>query len=482
MTKAPTKLVATIRAAIYCRKSTEEGLESNFNSLDAQREAGEAFIKSQVNEGWVCLPEHYSDGGYTGANLDRPALKRLRSDIEAGKVDVVIVYKVDRLSRSLLDFARLMETFDKHHVSFASVTQLFNSANSMGRLTLNILLSFAQFEREIISERTRDKMSASRRKGKYVGGQAVLGYDVDRQAKRLVVNEDEASRVRAIFALYLEHRALLSVVQELERRHWTTKRCITKQGAERGGNPFTKTSLHQLLTNVTYIGKVRYRDEIYNGEQPAIVDVEVWQRVQAVLASNSRTGGSRVRNQFGAMLKGLLRCVPCGCAMVPTHTKRTENRRYRYYVCSHAQKSGWHACPSKSVPAGEIERHVIDQIRGIGTDPALVRETLHQAVLQADEEGAALRAEQNGLQRDAGRWQAEIRQLLDEVGKRTNPTALQRLAELQERVRTAEGRASEVRARLTTLEQQRITEDEVASALCTFDPVWNALLAAAQSA
>jgi site-specific DNA recombinase len=464
---------ASIRCATYTRKSTEEGLQQEFNSLDAQREAAEAFIKSQVHEGWTCLPERYDDGGFTGGNMDRPALRRLLADIEAGKVDCVVVYKVDRLSRSLLDFARLMEVFDRQKVAFVSVTQQFNTATSMGRLILNVLLSFAQFEREIISERTRDKMSASRRKGKYTGGAPILGYDVDPLVRRLVVNEEEAERVRAIFLLYLEHGALLPVVQELERRGWTNKRWTTRKDETRGGSLFTKTSLHHLLTNVTYTGKVRYDAEVYDGEQPAIVDPEVWQRVQALLGRNARTGG--VRNQFGALLKGIVRCSPCGCAMVATHTTRKGNKRYRYYVCSGAQKRGWDTCPSKSIPAGEIERFVVDQLRGIGTDPTLVRETLSQACARADEDRKNLLAERRGLQRDAGQWHEEIRGLIDAVAKGGNPRSLQRLAELQERIRTVEQRASDINAQLLALEQELVTEDEARTALSAFDPVWNAL-------
>jgi site-specific DNA recombinase len=196
---------------VYTRKSTDEGLDQDFNTLDAQRESGEAYIRSQAGEGWECLPEHYDDGGFTGGNMDRPALKRLLSDIEAGKVDCVVVYKVDRLSRSLMDFARMMETFDKHDVSFVSVTQQFNTATSMGRLVLNVLLSFAQFEREIIPERTRDKMAAARRKGKWMGGQPPLGYTLDPGGAKLLVDQEEAARVRAIFQLYLEHRAMIPV-------------------------------------------------------------------------------------------------------------------------------------------------------------------------------------------------------------------------------------------------------------------------------
>ena len=213
-----------MRCAIYTRKSTEEGLTQEFNSLDAQREAAEAYILSQRHTGWMAMPEHYDDGGYTGANLERPALRRLLADIEAGKVDAVLVYKVDRLSRSLLDFARVMGAFEKRGIHFISVTQPFNTTASLGRLTLNILLSFAQFEREIIAERTRDKMSAARRKGKWVGGRPVLGYDVAAGGGKLVVNEEEARQVRAIFGLYLEHCSLLAVVDHIQRRQWTTKR------------------------------------------------------------------------------------------------------------------------------------------------------------------------------------------------------------------------------------------------------------------
>lgn len=221
-----------VRCAIYTRKSTEEGLEQEFNSLDAQRESGEAYIASQKAEGWECLPDHYDDGGYTGGNMDRPALKRMMADIKAGKIDCVVVYKVDRLSRSLFDFGRMMEAFDQQHVSFVSVTQAFNTTHSMGRLTLNILLSFAQFEREIISERTRDKIAAARRKGKWSGGHPVLGYDLllAPGGSKLIVNNDEARRVRTIFDLYLRHEKLIPVVQELERRGWSTKSWVTRRG------------------------------------------------------------------------------------------------------------------------------------------------------------------------------------------------------------------------------------------------------------
>jgi site-specific DNA recombinase len=464
-----------VRCAIYTRKSTEEGLEQEFNSLDAQREAGEAFVASQRAEGWNCLPQRYDDGGFTGGNMDRPGLRRLMADIETGQIDAVIVYKVDRLSRSLLDFARMMETFDKYRVSFVSVTQQFNSATSMGRLVLNVLLSFAQFEREIISERTRDKMAATRRKGKWSGGLPVLGFDIDSQGYRLIVNEDEAVQVRAIFALYLQHEALLPVVQELERRGWTNKRWTTRSGRQCGGQPFAKTSLHRLLTNPVYAGKVRYKEEIHDGEHPPIIDAETFQRVQALLLRNGRTGGAPVRNQFGAVLKGLLRCVPCGCAMTPSHTTKGD-RRYRYYTCVGAQKRGWQTCPSKSIPAAEIESVVLNQIRSIGRDPDLLQATLTQAQKQEDARMVELDAERRVLERDLARWHAELQSLSGQLGGTNGDrSVISRLADLQERIDMAERRLSGVREQMNQVRHQRIDEAEARQALATFDPVWTSL-------
>src|SRR5216110_2576966 len=253
------KNTSVVRCAIYTRKSTEEGLDQDFNSLDAQREAAEAFIGSQKGAGWKLLPARYDDGGFSGGNLDRRALRRLLEDIEARRVDCVVVYKVDRLSRSLLDFARLIDRFDQRSVSFVSVTQQFNTTSSLGRLTLNILLSFAEFERQIIGERTRDKMSAARRKGKWVGGTPVLGYDIDPQGGRLVVNQAEADRVREIFTIFKTHRSLLKLVNQLEARRWTNKTWKSKRGVEHVGRPFTKPTLRSLLTNSIYRGKVEYR-------------------------------------------------------------------------------------------------------------------------------------------------------------------------------------------------------------------------------
>jgi site-specific DNA recombinase len=354
--------VARIRCAIYTRKSTEEGLDQDFNSLHAQREAAEAYIKSQKHLGWTLNPQHYDDGGFSGGSMERPALQQLLDDIEAHRVDCVMVYKVDRLSRSLLDFARLMDRFDQRSVSFVSVTQQFNTTTSLGRLTLNILLSFAQFEREIISERTRDKMSAARRKGKWVGGTPVLGYDVAPEGGRLVMNQTEARRVREIFKLYREHRTLGAVVAELTRRRWTTKSWQSKRGIRHTGRPFTKASLRRFLTNAVYAGKVEYRGTTYDGEHPAIVDAAVWEEINAEFRERRRTKTELARSGQKSLLAGLLFCKSCERPMIATYSAK-RGRRYRYYVCKVAQQNGWKACPTKSVSATLIEESVVAQLR-----------------------------------------------------------------------------------------------------------------------
>ena len=455
-----------IRCAIYTRKSTEEGLEQEYNTLDAQRDAGESYVQSQRHEGWLCLESRYDDGGYTGANMDRPALRRLLADIEAGKVDCVVVYKVDRLSRSLLDFARIMETFDRRNVAFVSVTQAFNTASSMGRLVLNVLLSFAQFEREMISERTRDKIAAARRRGKWSGGMPVLGYVVDQT--KLVVTPEEAERVREIFSLYLERKSLLEVVKEINKRDWRTKNWITKKGTERGGRPFDKNSLYSLLTNVVYVGKVRYKDEVHDGEHKAIVETETFSRVQTLLRRNGKSGGRATRNKYNALLRGLIRCEACGCGMGHTYSSK-RNRQYRYYVCRQAQQRGWQACPSPSIPAGEIERFVIDQIKAIGRDPTLVRETLDITRRQAQARIGELKAERSLRRKELNDDHSRL------VDIATSGLGDEECIEAQGRVLRAERRLTEIEDELVLLEGQMVGETEVVTALADFDAVWACL-------
>jgi site-specific DNA recombinase len=344
-----------LRCAIYTRKSTEHGLELEFNSLDAQREACEAYIKSQASQGWRALPQQYDDPAYSGGNLDRPALKKLLIDIEAGRVDVVVVYKIDRLTRSLADFAKLVETFDARSISFVAVTQQFNTTTSMGRLTLNVLLSFAQFERELSSERVRDKIAASRRKGKWTGGTVPLGYDA--KDKKFVVNKTEAETVRTIFRRYLELRSFSKLVADLDRRGIVTKRRTTKVPKYNGGIPFTYGPLAYFLRNRIYIGEVHHGGKWFKGEHSAIIDRPTFDRVQQLLAT--KANGRKVkRSESGALLAGKL-FDDAENRMSPSFSSKN-GVRYRFYVSSALLRGRKAAAGSVSrIAAAEIESAVL---------------------------------------------------------------------------------------------------------------------------
>jgi DNA invertase Pin-like site-specific DNA recombinase len=359
-----------LRSAVYTRKSSEEGLEQEFNSLHAQREAGLAYIASQRSEGWIALPDHYDDGGISGGTLERPGLQRLLRDIEAGMIDVVIVYKVDRLSRSLMDFAKLMDTFERHNVSFVSVTQSFNTTNSMGRLTLNILLSFAQFERELAGERIRDKFAASRKKGMWMGGWPPLGYEVEN--RRLVMVEREAALVRRIFDRFAKTGSALSVARELNAAGEVTKRRACATGV-RGGKPWTKGAVYKVLANRIYLGEAVHKGVAYPGEHAAVIDQRAWDRAHAVMAEPAHRRGAATRAQIPALLKGLI-FGPNGRAMSPSHTRR-RGRIYRYYVAREAIADGYDSCAVTSVPAADVDGAVLDHIRKSLAAPELVART-----------------------------------------------------------------------------------------------------------
>lgn len=473
--KATDAASRTIRCAIYTRKSSDEGLDQEFNSLDAQRESAEAFIASQKAEGWEVKADRYDDGGFSGGTMERPALDRLLRDIEAGKIDCVVVYKVDRLSRSLMDFSRIMETFEKTGVSFVSVTQQFNTTHSMGRLTLNILLSFAQFEREIIGERIRDKIAAQKRKGKWTGGVPVLGYDVDRSgpSPRLVVNAREAQRTRAIFKMYLELGSLLPVVKELRHREWTSKKRTTKKGTTVGGRPFDKATLYSLLRNPIVTGKITHKGETYEGEHEAIVDPELFDHVQAQLSLNGRTGGPETRNKYGALLRGLLRCRTCDQSMTHTFCGGKKKHFYRYYRCVGAIKNGAETCSASTLPAEEIERLVIDELRGLSTDTALLHEVLAEAQAAVEMERSALTTERSELQRTVAANHRALRQLVEKRSADRGVTA--RIAELNEQIAAAERRLPSLDARLVELDRETITHAEAESAFSGFDAIWSNL-------
>jgi site-specific DNA recombinase len=346
------------RCAVYTRKSSEEGLDMEFNSLDAQREACEAYIASQKSEGWVLRERHYDDGGVSGATLDRPGLTSLIADIESGCIDVVVVYKIDRLSRSLMDFAKLVDVFDRHGVTFVSVTQSFNTTTSMGRLTLNILLSFAQFEREVIGERIRDKFAASRKKGMWMGGSPPLGYEV--KDRKLVVKADEAATVQIMFEQFLTVGSATLLARTLAAEGVTTKR----------GKPINKGYLYKLLNNQVYIGKAVHKGTAYPGQHEAIICLDLWDKVHAIIKESPRARANHTRAQTPALLKGLIFGAD-GRAMTPSHTKK-KGRLYRYYVAAGLLQGESPTGLVRRVPAAEIENAVIDQMRGILRTPEVI--------------------------------------------------------------------------------------------------------------
>jgi DNA invertase Pin-like site-specific DNA recombinase len=351
-------IVRKLRCAVYTRKSSEEGLEQEFNSLDAQREACEAYIASQKPEGWLLVPDRYDDGGISGATLERPALQRLLADIEARRVDVVVVYKIDRLSRALMDFAKLVEVFDRNNVTFVSITQSFNTTTSMGRLTLNILLSFAQFEREVIGERIRDKFAASRKKGIWMGGFVPLGYDV--KDRKLVVNEAEAPTVRIIFERFIKIGSATELVRKLRAEGVRGKQ----------GKVVDKGYVYRLLNNRVYVGEAVHKGMAYPGEHQAIVDRILWDRVHTVLGESPRKRAINTRAQTPALLKGLI-FGPTGRAMTPAHTRKG-GKLYRYYVSTDVLRRDAAACTVRRVPAAEIESAVVDQLRGLLRAPEII--------------------------------------------------------------------------------------------------------------
>ena len=349
------------RCAVYTRKSHEEGLEQEYNSLEAQRDAGQAFIASQRHEGWIAAEERYDDGGYSGGNMERPALRRLLADIEARRIDVVVVYKIDRLSRSLADFARIVDLFDAHGVTFVSVTQQFNTTTSMGRLTLNILLSFAQFEREVTGERIRDKIAASKAKGLWMGGVPPLGYDV--RDRKLVINEAEAALVRQIFTRFAEHGSAVKLVRELHIEGHTTKSWVTQDGRVRTGGPIDKQYIYKLIRNRAYLGEIVHKGTAHPGQHQPIIDRMIWDRVQDVIESRKMgcrtTAGAETPP---ALLAGLLHSAE-GARMLPSYTRKPGGKLYRYYVSYLDKRRGAGTSRTKALPAAEIETVVMEQVK-----------------------------------------------------------------------------------------------------------------------
>jgi DNA invertase Pin-like site-specific DNA recombinase len=420
------------RCAIYTRKSSEEGLEQEFNSLDAQHEACAAYILSQRHEGWVQNPERYDDGGYSGGNMERPGVRRLMADIASGKVDVIVVYKVDRLTRALTDFARIVEVLDARGASFVSVTQALNSTTSMGRLTLNVLLSFAQFEREVTGERIRDKIAASKKKGMFMGGPVPIGYDV--QERKLVINEGEAATVRHIFTRYVALGSGRELIEELRADGYRTK--VRQQDSRTvGGIPFTRGMLFHLLSSPIYIGKVVHKGEEHEGEHPALIDAALWDAVQQQIATNRVSRGRTRNSDTTSLLAGILRDGH-GRRMSPSHAVKA-GKRYRYYVTHSAElRSG--EPPAWRMPATDVEAAAIARLvryfRDYREVATLAPEGAPAATIKALVESAARVAEQlatpQGQRSALGRVLLGVTITSDEVRLKVDPAALARALDL----------------------------------------------------
>jgi DNA invertase Pin-like site-specific DNA recombinase len=371
-----------VRCAIYTRKSTEEGLDMEFNSLDAQREACASYIASQRHEGWIAIDGFYDDGGFSGGTMERPALSRLIEDIKLGLVDTIVVYKVDRLSRSLTDFAKLVDVFDQHKVSFVSITQQFNTTTSMGRLTLNILLSFAQFEREVIGERIRDKFAASKRKGMWMGGVTPLGYEV--RDRNLHIRDEDARSIRIIFESFLSLKSVSQVTTEIRQLGIVSRRRMTRTGRAYGGAPLDRGSVYKILNNPIYIGKIRHHGQLYDGRHPAIISQEVWDRAHELLQDSPRLRAPNEKRKSPAVLCGVLKCGGCMSSMTPVHTKKPDGKLYRYYSAIRHLKGGCGHCEVKRVPAREIEALVLLELQTIFMAPEMILDVWRAAVRQDD--------------------------------------------------------------------------------------------------
>jgi len=468
--RAASTPVKTVRAAAYARISVADRNATPFSSIQAQVEAITAYVRSQKAEGWTLVGEPYVDDGFSGATTDRPALERLLQDTAQGGIDVVVVHRFDRFSRSQRDFLNLLHNLEEQGVAFASVSQQLDTSTPMGRCMLSVITAFAQMEREVIAERTKDKVRASRRKGLWTGGRPLLGYDV--VDKRLVVNEDEAERVRAIFELYLDRGSLLAVIDELRSRAWTAKTWTNQKGETVRGRAFTKTSLYGLLTNPLYAGQVRAGDELVEGAHDPVVDKDIWHAVQARLREHGTGRASGGRRRHGALLGGLAYCA-CGAALTPHRTTRGD-RRYAYYVCSRAQKEGAAACPGSRIASGDLERFVVEHIRAIGRDPEVLAATIEADRREREARKPELVAEARRLASEKARLETERRNLVDAVaqGGDAPPVLVARLKEGDGLLADVERRAAEVRAELQALELGAIDPGELREALAGLESIW----------
>ena len=459
------------RCAIYTRKSVAAGLEKDFNSLDAQRESCESFVRSQP--GWTLLPEHYDDGGFTGANTDRPAFQRLLADIAAKKVDIVVVYKIDRLSRSLLDFTNLLDRFDKANVAFVSVTQSFSTADPIGKLTLNILMSFAEFEREMIAARTRDKVQAARKRGKWTGGPVPLGYQV--VDGKLVIDEDEAIVVREVFALYLQHRSYLRMIDELTARGRSTKRQVSPDKAVRGARLWTKDALLRILKNPIYVGKTRVGKETYTGEHPPLIEPRTWEEVQRLMKGKP---AKKLRHAGAAyLLRGLVRCRGCGRGMIAVSSRRGR-KEYRYYRCETASKQQVKGRCCAPLPAGPLEEFVVNVLREQSVATHFQAQVEQSLTAKLKAAWTQLERERTALPTSIGVLSNDLRKLTDLASQAPDAARralLDRMNEVNQLLEAQQRRLVVVEEERQTLEMMRERAISLVETMRNFDAVWKHL-------
>ncbi len=457
----------TKRCAIYTRKSTTMGLEQEFNSLDAQRESCLAYIQRQ--QGWTLVDERYDDGGFTGANIDRPAFTRLMADVEAGKVDVIVVYKVDRLSRSLLDFVKVMERLSSAGASFVSITQNFSTADAMGRLTMNMLISFAEFERSMIAERTRDKIAASRRKGKWTGGPVPFGYSA--KDKKLVVNEAEAQIVREAFTLFLAHRQMAVVARELNKRGLLPR---TSKRVRDGGPLWSKDGIARVLRSPLYAGRMMYGEELFDGEHPRLIDDVTYRQAQRLLG----TAGRELRvtgTNPEYVLRGLLRCGRCDEAMCPGSTTKKSGKTYRFYRCSTRDKYGTDRCSGRPLPAGALEEFVVARLTEATADGALAERVQTKLTERVAKERSTFAKVRKALAAQIAEASAATSKLTDEVVRLEGRAR----EHVEAKLRDEAARLDEAERRLHALEDNALDLELVESqrewfvgALRNFGKVW----------
>jgi len=471
-----------VLCAIYTRKSTDENLNSGFTSLDAQRESAEAYIKSQQSEGWELYPERYDDPGYSGGNMERPALQRLLRDARNDKFNMVIVYKVDRLTRSLKDFSRMIEILDSAGASFVAVTQQFNTSTSMGRLTLNVLLSFAQFERELCSERTRDKMAASAKKGKWLGGFPMLGYDIDFENKKLILNKKETPIVEFMFKTYLETKSSLKAAHTMNDKCYRTKEWVTKAGIKRGGAKFNKSSIRNYLKNPIYLGIIRHKGNLYKGQHLAIIKERTFKMVEALLMKNDIQHKSDNKDKYEFLLRGLIRCACCGSVMTSSFSY-AHGRKYFYYRCTKVTHLDRTACRIRVAPAREIERLVIDRLKVLANDRGLLDKIIQKAKIETSDSLPSLRHEFNVQSGEIRRIEGEASNLLNALSSegqdlKKNRFVLNRLHELEEKRCIVEGRLREIKISIEKVENQAINAEVVQQNFARFSEVFGELTAA----